>query len=63
MEIKRRDFLRLSLATGAAVALGGPPLNAFANGKDTKEGRGGTVRGLPPPSPGTMDIRLVQIRS
>ena len=45
MEIKRRDFLRLSLTAGAAVALGGPPLNAFANGKDLREGSGGTEPG------------------
>src|SRR4030065_589343 len=45
MEIKRRDFLRLSLAAGTAVAFGGPTLNAFANGKDTKEGSGGTEPG------------------
>src|SRR4030065_227043 len=45
MEIKRRDFLRLGLAAGATVALGGPTLNAFANGKDTREGSGGTEPG------------------
>jgi anaerobic selenocysteine-containing dehydrogenase len=45
MEIKRRDFLRLSLVAGATAALGGPTLNAFANGKDTKEGSGGTEPG------------------
>mgnify|MGYP001587572242 CR=1 FL=1 len=45
MEIKRRDFLRLGLAAGATVALGGPTLNAFANGKNTKEGSGGTEPG------------------
>lgn len=30
MEIKRRDFLKASLAAGAAMALAGPALNAFA---------------------------------
>ncbi|MEK6653404.1 MAG: molybdopterin-dependent oxidoreductase [Nitrospirota bacterium] len=30
MKIKRRDFLKASVATGAAVALIGPSLNAFA---------------------------------
>jgi anaerobic selenocysteine-containing dehydrogenase len=42
MEIKRRDFLKAGVAAGAAVALGsGLTLNAFANGKDQKEGSGG----------------------
>lgn len=45
MEIKRRDFLRLGLAAGAAMAFNGPVLNAFANGKDTRRGSGGTEPG------------------
>ncbi|MBI5025206.1 MAG: molybdopterin-dependent oxidoreductase [Nitrospirae bacterium] len=46
MKIKRRDFLKASVATGAAVALsGGLTLNAFANGKDQKTGSGGTEPG------------------
>ena len=45
MEIKRRDFLKASAAVGAAAALTGPSLNAFAAGKsDTKE-IGGTEPG------------------
>jgi anaerobic selenocysteine-containing dehydrogenase len=39
MQIKRRDFLKAGVATGAAVAMsGGLTLNAFANGKDHKTG-------------------------
>ena len=30
MQIKRRDFLKAGVAAGAAVALTGPSLNAFA---------------------------------
>lgn len=46
MKIKRRDFLKAGVATGAAVALsGGLTLNAFANGKDQKTGGGGTEPG------------------
>src|SRR5210317_436262 len=30
MKIKRRDFLKLSVAAGAAVTVGKPALNAFA---------------------------------
>lgn len=45
MEIKRRDFLRLSLAAGTAMAFNGPVLNAFANGKDTRRGSGSTEPG------------------
>ncbi len=41
MKIKRREFLRASVAVGAAVALTGPSLNAFAAGKaDEKTGVG-----------------------
>jgi len=46
MKIKRRDFLKVSVVTGAAVALsGGLTLNAFANGKDQKTGSGKTDPG------------------
>ncbi len=45
MEIKRRDFLKAGAAAGAAIALSGPALNAFANGKDQKTGSGGTGAG------------------
>lgn len=36
MQIKRRDFLKAGVAAGAAVALAGPSLNAFAAGKEKK---------------------------
>ncbi len=36
MKINRRDFLKTSAAAGAAVAIGMPKLNAFAEGKGTK---------------------------
>lgn len=45
MKIKRRDFLKASAAAGTVAALGLPKLNAFANGKDQKEGSGGTEPG------------------
>ena len=45
MEIRRRDFLKVGVAAGASIALNGLPLNAFANGKDTKIGTGGTEPG------------------
>lgn len=50
MEIKRRDFIRLGVSAGAAVALGGPSLNAFGNGKDQKTGSGGAEPGRWMPS-------------
>ena len=45
MKVKRRDFLKAVVAAGAAVALNGPVLNVFANGKDQKTGSGGTEPG------------------
>jgi len=38
MEIKRRDFLKITAAAGAVAAVGLPKLNAFAAGHDTKAG-------------------------
>lgn len=45
MEIKRREFLKAGVAVGASIAINGLTLNAFANGKDTKVGTGGTEPG------------------
>src|SRR4030043_1438393 len=45
MEIRRRELLKVGAAAGASIALNGLPLNAFANGKDTKIGTGGTEPG------------------
>ncbi len=46
MEIKRRDFLKASVATGAAAALsGGIELNAFAAAKDKEQISGVTGAG------------------
>lgn len=45
MKIKRRDFLKASVAAGAAVALTGPSLNAFAAGKADEKAIGGTEPG------------------
>jgi anaerobic selenocysteine-containing dehydrogenase len=38
MRIKRRDFLKVTAAGGAATGFSGPLLNAFANGADHKIG-------------------------
>lgn len=47
MKIKRRDFLKASIATGAAMALTGPSLNAFAQVKPLAGEKvdGSTARG------------------
>ena len=45
MEIRRRDFLKAGVAAGASIALNGLTLSAFANGRDTKVGSGGTEPG------------------
>lgn len=45
MKIKRRDFLKASAAAGAAIALTGPSLNAFAAGKADDKAIGGTEPG------------------
>lgn len=48
MKIKRRDFLKVSVAAGAAIALAGPSLNAFAAKSATLAGEkvsGGTDAG------------------
>ena len=50
MQIKRREFLKATLAAGAATAFGGPVLNAFANGADHKIGTGSTAAGKWMPS-------------
>lgn len=53
MQINRRDFLKASVATSAAVALSGPSLNAFAAKPDSLAGEkvsGGTDAGAWIPS-------------
>jgi anaerobic selenocysteine-containing dehydrogenase len=45
MQIKRRDFLKASVAAGAVAALTGPSLNAFAVGKADEKAIGGTEPG------------------
>jgi len=45
MKIKRRDFLKASVAAGAVVALTGPSLNAFAAAKADEKAIGGTDPG------------------
>jgi anaerobic selenocysteine-containing dehydrogenase len=45
MKIKRRDFLKGSMAVGAAAALGVPPLNALAESGGITKGAGATVSG------------------
>jgi anaerobic selenocysteine-containing dehydrogenase len=45
MKIKRRDFLKASVAAGAVVALTGPTLNAFAAAKAAEKIIGGTEPG------------------
>jgi anaerobic selenocysteine-containing dehydrogenase len=45
MNIKRRDFLKASVAAGAAVALTGPSLNAFAQAKPGGKNMVGTEPG------------------
>ncbi len=50
MRIKRRDFLKASAAVGAAAALGGLKLNAFATGKDQEKPINGTEPGAWIPS-------------
>jgi anaerobic selenocysteine-containing dehydrogenase len=45
MQIKRRDFLKVSAAAGAAAAIGGLKLNALAAGKEQEKAIGGTGPG------------------
>lgn len=45
MQIKRRDFLKASVAVGGAAVLGGCTLNALTSGKDDQIGKGGTQPG------------------
>jgi len=45
MKIKRRDFLKASVATGATAVLGGYTLNALATGRDDQTGKGGAKSG------------------
>lgn len=45
MKIKRRDFLKAGVAAGAAMALTGPSLNAFAASKEQEKVSGETAPG------------------
>jgi anaerobic selenocysteine-containing dehydrogenase len=47
MKIKRRDFLKVSMAATAAAAVGTPALNAFANGDSTGYGKTEPGRWMP----------------
>jgi anaerobic selenocysteine-containing dehydrogenase len=47
MEIKRRDFLKVSAAAGAVAAIGLPKLNAFAAGTGTASGSALTSEWIP----------------
>jgi len=47
MEIKRRDFLKITAAAGAVAAVGLPKLNAFAAGHDAKAGEAPKGEWLP----------------
>jgi anaerobic selenocysteine-containing dehydrogenase len=50
MRIKRREFLKTTMAAGAATAFGGPLLNAFASSADHPAGGGSTAPGKWMPS-------------
>ena len=47
MEIKRRDFLKITAAAGAVAAIGLPKLNAFAAGTGTASGSAPTSEWIP----------------
>ena len=47
MNIKRRDFIKVSAAAGGAVALAGPRLNALAQTKEKKKANGTGGQWLP----------------